>query len=32
MEFYNVIKNRYACKGFDERQIEKAQLDAIQEA
>lgn len=32
MEFNNVIKNRYACKGFDERQIEKAQLDAILEA
>lgn len=32
MEFFDVIKSRYACKGFDERQIEKTQLDAILEA
>lgn len=29
MEFTEVIKNRYSCKKYDCRQIEKAQLDAI---
>ncbi len=29
MEFTEVIKNRYSCKKYDSRQIEKAQLDAI---
>ena len=32
MEFSDVIKNRYSCKKFDGRQIEKAQLDAVLEA
>lgn len=32
MEFIEVIKNRYACKKFDGRQVEKQQLDAILEA
>ena len=32
MEFTEVIKNRYACKKFDGRQVTKEQLDAILEA
>ena len=32
MEFSEVIKNRYSCKKFDGRQVEKEQLDAILEA
>lgn len=32
MEFLNVIKDRYSCKKFDGRQVEKEQLDAILEA
>ena len=32
MEFSEVIKNRYSCKKFDSRQIEKEQLDQILEA
>ena len=32
MEFSEVVKNRYSCKKFDGRQIEKAQLEAILEA
>lgn len=32
MEFSEVVKNRYACKNFDGRQVEKEQLDAILEA
>ena len=32
MEFSEVIKNRYSCKKFDGRPVEKAQLDAILEA
>ena len=32
MEFTEVIKNRYSCKKFDGRQVEKKQLDAILEA
>lgn len=32
MEFFEVIKNRYACKKFDGRPVEKEQLDAILEA
>ena len=32
MEFSEVIKNRYSCKRFDGRQVEKEQLDAILEA
>ena len=32
MEFNDVIKNRYACKKFDGRPVEAAQLDAILEA
>ena len=32
MEFSKVIEERYACKKFDGRKIEKAQLDAILEA
>ena len=29
MEFKEVIKNRYACKKYSDRQVEKAKLDAI---
>lgn len=32
MEFQNVIKERYACKKFDGRPVEKSQLEAILEA
>ncbi|WP_230398113.1 nitroreductase family protein [Novisyntrophococcus fermenticellae] len=32
MEFFEVIKNRYACKKFDQRPIAKEQLEAILEA
>lgn len=32
MEFSEVIKERYACKKFDGRKVEKEQLDAILEA
>lgn len=32
MEFFEVIKNRYACKKFDGRLVAKEQLDAILEA
>ena len=32
MEFSEVIKNRYSCKKFDSRQIEKEQLNQILEA
>ena len=32
MEFNKVIKERYSCKKFDERIVERAQLDAILEA
>lgn len=32
MEFSEVIKERYSCKKFDGRQIDKEQLDAILEA
>lgn len=32
MEFYEVIKNRYSCKKFDGRAVEKEQLDAILDA
>ena len=32
MEFMQVVKNRYACKKFDGRPVEAAQLDAILEA
>lgn len=32
MEFSKVVKERYACKKFDGRQIEKEQLDKILEA
>ena len=31
MEFNEVVKTRYACKKFDGRSVEKAQLDAILE-
>ena len=32
MEFFEVVKNRYACKKFDGRPVAKEQLDAILEA
>ena len=32
MDFSEVIKNRYSCKKFDERQVGTAQLNAILEA
>ena len=32
VEFNKVIKERYSCKKFDERIVERAQLDAIWEA
>ena len=32
MEFSEVIRNRYSCKKYDGRQIEKEQLDQILEA
>ena len=32
MEFKEVIRDRYSCKKFDGRQVDKAQLDAILEA
>lgn len=32
MEFSEVIKNRYSCKKFSGKQIEKDKLDAILEA
>lgn len=32
MEFAEVIKDRYSCKKFDGRPVEKEQLDAILEA
>lgn len=32
MEFNEVIKNRFSCKKFDGRQVDKEQLDAILEA
>lgn len=32
MEFFEVIKKRYACKRFDGREVEQSKLDAILEA
>lgn len=32
MEFFEVVKERYSCKKFDGRPVEKVQLDAILEA
>ncbi|WP_455538733.1 nitroreductase family protein [Terrisporobacter sp.] len=32
MEFIKVITDRYACKKFDGRKVEKAQMDAVLEA
>ena len=32
MEFTEVIKNRYSCRSFDSRKIDRADLDAILEA
>ena len=32
MEFTQVVQNRYSCKKFDGRPVEKAQLEAILEA
>ncbi|MDO4663775.1 MAG: nitroreductase family protein [Erysipelotrichaceae bacterium] len=32
MEFKEVIQNRYSCKNFDGRKIEKEKLQAILEA
>ena len=32
MEFFEVIKNRYSCKKFDGRPVEREQLDLILEA
>ena len=32
MEFFDVIKNRYACKNFDGRPVEREQLNMILEA
>ena len=32
MEFKEVVKNRYSCKKFDGRKVDKVQLDAILEA
>ena len=32
MEFFDVVKERYACKLFDGRQVAQEQLDAILEA
>lgn len=32
MEFTEVVKNRYSCKKYDGRPVEKAQLEAILEA
>lgn len=32
MEFKNVIKDRYSCKKYSEKQVEKEKLDAILEA
>ena len=32
MEFKEVIKNRYSCKKFSDRQVEKEKIDAILEA
>ena len=32
MEFKDVVKNRYSCKKFSSKQVEKAKLDAILEA
>lgn len=32
MEFKEVVKNRYSCKKYDGRKVDKAQLDAILEA
>lgn len=32
MEFKDVIRNRYSCKSYDGRKVEKAKLDAILEA
>ena len=32
MEFFDVIKDRYSCKKFDTRQVDKKQLNAILEA
>lgn len=32
MDFYEVVRDRYACKKFDGRPVEKDQLDAILEA
>lgn len=32
MEFYDVVKNRYSCKKFSDRQIESEKLTAILEA
>lgn len=32
MEFYEVIRERFACKKFDSRPVEQTKLDAILEA
>ena len=32
MEFKEVVKNRYSCKKFSDRQVEKEKIDAILEA
>lgn len=32
MEFKSVVKNRYSCKKYSERQVEKEKLEAILEA
>ena len=32
MEFTEVIKNRYSCRSFDTRKIDRTDLDAILEA
>ncbi len=29
MEFNDVIRNRYSCKKFNDKQVEKDKLDAI---
>ena len=32
MEFQEVVKNRYSCKKYSDRQVEKEKIDAILEA
>ena len=32
MDFMQLVKDRYSCKKYDGRKVEKAQLDAILEA